>query len=195
MQNFETYDGNIRLMLRPWQNVTLVSRYEYQWSTINTAPDPISGLSEVQSGKMTSQILAQDISWTPWSRLNLQAGFNYVLSETKTPASDYTQAVLNAQNNYWTLNFSSTLVLNDKTDLNVGYFYYQANDYTDNSQFGVPYGAGAQEQGVTATITRRITKNLRLSLKYGYFHYNDVTFGGNEDYHANLVYSSLRYRF
>ena len=43
MQNFETYDGNTRLTLRPLQNVTLVTRYEYQWSTIHTTPDPISG--------------------------------------------------------------------------------------------------------------------------------------------------------
>ena len=41
---------------------------------------------------MTSQIFAQNASWSPWSRLCLQAGFNYVVSETKTPASAITQA-------------------------------------------------------------------------------------------------------
>jgi len=195
MQDFETYDGNIRLMLRPWQNVTLVTRYEYQLSTIHTEPDPVSGLTDLESSTMTSQIIAQDVSWTPWSRLNLQVGFNYVLSETKTPASEYTRAILNSQNNYWTLNFSSTFVLDDKTDLSVGYLYYQADDYQDNSNYGVPYGAGADEHGITANIIRRISKNLQLSLRYGYFHYNDVTFGGNDDYTTQLVYSSLRYRF
>ncbi len=30
MQDFETYDANVRLTLRPWQNVTAISRYEYQ---------------------------------------------------------------------------------------------------------------------------------------------------------------------
>jgi len=195
MQDFETYDGNVRLTLRPLQNVSLVSRYEFQLSTIHTKPDSISGLGEVESSEMTSHILAQDVSWSPWSRLNLQAGLNYVLSETKTPASDYTRAILNAQNNYWTVNFSSTVVLDDKSDLNIGYFYYQADNYEDNSAFGVPLGAGADEHGVTATLIRRISKNLRLSLKYGYFHYNEAAFGGNRDYHAHLLYSSLRYRF
>src|SRR5262249_20860157 len=130
------------------------SRYEYQLSTIHTKPDSISGLDEVQSSRMTSHILAQDVSWTPWSRLYLQAGFNYFLSETKTPTSDYTQAILNAQNNYWTLNFSSGFVLNDKTDLNLGYFYYQADNFEDNSSVGLPLGAGAEEHGVTATLLR-----------------------------------------
>jgi len=49
--------------------------------------------------------------------LCLQAGFNYVVSETKTPTSDYTQAVLNSQNNYWTVTFDSSVVVDDKTDL------------------------------------------------------------------------------
>ena len=91
MQYFETYDGNLRVTLRPRQNVTAISRYEYQYSTVHTSPDPASGLGEAESSRTISHILAQDISWTPWSRLYLQAGFNYVLSETKTPISDYTR--------------------------------------------------------------------------------------------------------
>jgi hypothetical protein len=195
MQDFETFDGNVRLTLRPRQNVTLVSRYEYQLSTVHTKPDSISGLGEVESSDMTSHIIAQNVSWTPWSRLYLQAGFNYVLSETKTPTSDYTQAVLNSENNYWTLNFNSGLVLDNKTDLNVGYTYYRADDYTDNSTVGVPYGAGAEEHGITATVVRRLTEKLRLTLRYGYYHSEDETSGGNNDYIAHVVYSSLQYRF
>ena len=30
MQNFETYDGNLRVTFRPRQNVTAITRYEYQ---------------------------------------------------------------------------------------------------------------------------------------------------------------------
>lgn len=195
MQDFETYDGKIRLTLRPWQKVTLVSRYEYQVSTIQTKPDSSSGLGATESSEMNSHIIAQDISWTPWSRLNLQVGFNYVWSETTTPASDYTQAVLDAQNNYWTFNFNSTFVLDEKTDLNIGYLYYRADNYEDNSPYGVPYGAGAEEHGITAALIRRITKNVQLSLRYGYYTYDDATFGGNQDYQAHVVYSGLRYRF
>lgn len=195
IQDFETYDANVGLTLRPWQNVTLISRYEYQWSTIHTAPDPVSGLDEVESSEMRSHILSQSVSWIPWSRLNLQATFNYVLSTTKTPASDYTQAVLAAQNNYWTLSFSSGLVLDDKTDLNLDYFYYRANDYSNDAGVGVPYGAGTEEQGVTASLVRRINKHLRLSLKYGYYRYQDELSGGQNNYEAQLLYSSLQYRF
>jgi hypothetical protein len=195
MQNFETYDGNARLTLRPWQNVSLVGSYEYQLSTIHTQPDPISGLGDTDSSRMTSHIIAANASWSPWSRLSLTAGFNYVLSETKTPASDYTQAILNSQNNYWTVNFSSDFIVDDKTDLNVSYYYYRADDYNDYATAGLPYGAGTEEHAVTAEIVRRLTKNLRLSLKSGYYHYTDETSGGNNDFDACLIFASMQYRF
>jgi hypothetical protein len=195
MQNFTTYDGNLRLTVRLTPNVSLISRYEYQWSTIQTAPDSLAGLPTAESSAMRTHIIAQDVSWTPWSRLNLQAGINYVLSDTTTPASDVTQAILDARNNYWTLNFSSGLVLDDKTDLNLSYVYYNADDYVDNSPSGVPYGAGGQEHAITATLTRRISQRIRVSLKYGYFRYLDDATGGNANFGANLVYATVRYRF
>lgn len=204
MQDFETYDGNIRVTYRPLNNLTLVSRYEYQLSTVHTKPDSVSGLGEVESSEMTSHIFAQNVSWTPWSRLSFQVGFNYVTSETETGASDYTQAVLDAQNNYWTVNFDTGLVLDEKSDLNLGYFFYRADNYEDNSynaaganydNTGVPYGVGATEHGIMARYTRRLTERLRLTLRYGYFHYDDETSGGHNDYESHLVSSSLQYRF
>jgi hypothetical protein len=195
MQGFQTYDGNVALTFRPIRNVTLVTRYEYQWSTVHTQPDSASGLSDVETAQIPSQIIAQNISWVPWSRLSLQVGFNYVLSETRTPASDYTQAILAAQNNYWTLNFSSVVVLDDKTDLNLGYFFYRADDYDNNSSAGVPLGAGAEEQTVTAMLSRRLTERIRLNLKYGYTHYTDWASGGNNDFDAQVVFASMQYRF
>lgn len=195
MQDFATHDANTRLTLRPLQNLTLVTRYEYQLSTIHTQPSAIAGLSEVEASQMTSHIIAQNVSWTPWSRLYLQVGFNYVLSETKTPASDYTQAILDAQNNYWTLNFNSGFVLDNKTDLNLGYTYYRANNYEDNSAVGLPYGVGAEEHGISATVVRRLTEKLRLTVRYGYYTYNDETSGGYNDYDAHVIYSGVQYRF
>jgi predicted porin len=163
-------------------------------STVNTQPDPVSGLGDVQSAEVTSQIIAQNISWSPWSRLYLQLGFNHVLSETTTPAADDSAALPDAKNDYWTLNFNAGFVLDNKTDLNLGYTYYDANNYVDNSPY-VCYGAGGQEHGINLTLVRRLTEKLRVTVRYGYYHYTDQTSGGNNDYNAQLVYSSLQYRF
>ena len=194
-QGFQTWDGNARLTLHPLSKITLVSRYEYQFSTIATRPDAASGLGEVDSSQMHSHILGQNLSWTPLNWLCLQAGANYVISETKTPASDYTQAILNSQNNYWTVNFNAGFVLDDKTDLNVGYFYYRAADGQNAVVNGLPLGSDAEEHSINATLTRRLTKNLRLNLKYAFTHYEDFASAGNYNFNAHVIFSSLQYRF
>ena len=195
LQEFVTYDGSVRATYRPRQNVSLVSRYEYQYSTVHTRPDEVSGLSQVESSQTISHIIGQDASWTPWSRLYLQAGVNYVLSQTKTPGLNDYQAILPAQNDYWTVNATSGLVLDDKTDLKLSFFYYLADDYQNNSLYGVPYGSGQETYAITAALTRWISKNIRWSLKYGFSHSENDTFGGHQNFDAHLVYSSLQYRF
>ncbi len=86
IQSFQTYDGNCRATLHLLQNLSLISRYEYQLATIDTTPNATSGLSAQQTSRMRSHIIGQNISWAPWSRLSLNAGFTYVLSATVTPA-------------------------------------------------------------------------------------------------------------
>jgi len=44
-------------------------------------------------------------------------------------------------------------------------------------------------------VTRKISKNMRLQLKYGYFNYRDVTSGGHNNYRAHSLFSSLQIRF
>jgi len=193
--DFNTDDANVRLTWRPRNNLSFVSRYDFQYSTIDTQPDPISGFSEIESAQVTSHIFAQNITWVPWSRIYLQAGFNYVMSTTDTPADRYTAAILESQNNYWNLTFTAGFAFDQKTDLQASYFYYRADNYEDNSAAGVPYGVGAEEHSVTVGIMRKIRENIRLALKYGFFDWDDQTSGGNNNYDAHLVYSSLQYRF
>lgn len=194
-QDWTTDDGNFRVTWRPLANLTLVGRYDFQLSTIDTKPDSLSGLSKVQTAEMTSHIIGGTVSWTPMQRLYLQGGVNIVWDQTDTPADEVTDAVQRARNDYWTANTSIGYALDDKTDLEVQYLYYRANDRQDNSSAGLPYGADAQEHGVTAAIIRRITERMRITLKYGFFDGRDWTSGEHNNYQAHLIYSSLHYRF
>ena len=63
-------------------------------------------------------------------------------------------------------------MLDDKTDLNLGYFYYRADDFIPNYADGLPLGAGAEENSVTVRLTRRLTQQLRLNVKYAFTHYS-----------------------
>ncbi|MFO1500490.1 MAG: hypothetical protein U1G07_19260 [Verrucomicrobiota bacterium] len=194
-QRFSTDDANFRVTWRPRANLTLVGRYDLQLSTIDSRPDRASGLSETQTADITSHIASGTISWTPLARLYLQAGVNYVWDQTDTPADEATGSILKFENNYWTSSSSIGYALDDKTDLQLQYLYYRADNLQDNSALGLPYGADAQEHGITATLIRRITQRMRVSLKYGFFDGQDRTSGQHNDYRAHLVYSSFHYQF
>lgn len=194
-RNWSTDDANLRVTWRPLNTLTLVARYDIQFSTINTTPDSASGLSKVESAYMSSHIVGGTASWTPLARLYLQAGVNWVYDETDTPADEVTQAIQKARNNYWTINSSVGYALTDKTDLQLQYLYYQANNFENNYAYGMPYGADATEHGITAGVVHRINDRMRVSVKYGFFDGEDGTSGNHNDYQAHLVYTSLHTRF
>jgi hypothetical protein len=194
-QDWTTDDANLRVTWRPMANLTLVGRYEFQFSTIDTQPASVSGLRRREAAEMTSHIVGGTISWSPLQRLYLQGGVNVVWDQTDTPADEITRAVQKARNDYWTVNSAVGYALNDKTDLELQYLYYRADNLQDNSAYGLPYGAEAQEHGVTAGLVRRISDRMRVTLKYGFFDGEDRTAGNRNDYQAHLVHSSLHYRF
>src|SRR5262245_1250637 len=198
-QSFETDDVNFRVTWRPLNNVSLVSRYDFQISTIDTKAD---FLQELTTSKMVSHIFSQSATWSPISRLFLQGSINYTRDQTETPAdnivpgsSPVNRLVLKSKNNYWNASLTAGYALDDKTDLQAQYFYYRADDYSNNATVSQPYGADGEEHGVTVTLARQMTKALRWTLRYGYFRYRDDLYGGNNDYDAHLVYSSVQYRF
>lgn len=195
-QNFTTDDANLRATIRPLNNLTLVSRYDFQYSTIDTTPDQRSG---IQSGKMFTHVFSQSLTWMPWSRLYLQPSVTYVIDRTDTPAADLTGAAAglasNARNNYLDGGLMAGYALSEKTDLQAHYFFYYADNYFNDSSLTMPYGASATEHGVTVALIHRFSERIRGMIKYGYFQNRDGTSGGHNDYDAHLLYTSLQYRF
>ncbi len=182
-QDFKTDDLNFRVTWRPGRGLTLITRYDFQLSTIDTRADL---LSKIQSGVTTSHIFSQSISWIPWYRLYLQGNATYASDETTTPAVSLTGAaahlVATSKNGYWDLSATAGFALNDKTDLQVQYNYYRANDDLNNAAYSQPYGADDKAHGATVSLIRRLNKNLRLTVKYGYYNYRDGASGGHHNY-------------
>lgn len=192
-QDFNVDDFNIRVTWRPISNFTSVSRYDFQKATVDTRGD---FLGMVQSADITAHILSESITWSPLPRLYIQGAVHYVLNETDTPADQRVGMVVqDAKNNYWNGSVTAGYALSDKTDLQVTYFYYRADDFQDNSLVSVPYGADAEEHAVTATLNHEFTKNIRGTLKYGFFNNRTEAYGGRHNYDAHLLATSLQYRF
>lgn len=195
-QHFKTDDVNCRVTWRPSGFFSSVSRYDFQLSTIDTTAD---NLDSVQSGNMVSHIFSQAFTLTPWNPVYLQLSGMYVWDQVDTPATIQPGAaaglVSKSRNGYWNVNANVGLALDERTDLQASYSYFQSNDFMDNSGVSTPYGAESREHGVTVTLSRMLNRRLRLTLKYGFFDYHDVTSGEHNNYTAHMVYSGLQFRF
>jgi hypothetical protein len=206
-QDWNVDDFNIRMTFRPkipacLGSLALVTRYDFVHTSIDSQW-LVDGetLSELQSGEIKQNVISESLTWNPLARFFLQANFSYVLNQTDTPANNIElvpgggPTVVNFRNDYWTVTSGIGYIIDDKTDIYADYYFYCANDYYNNAAVAVPYGMGSTENAVTATITRQLSKNTRLTLKYGFYDYQDTTSGGHNNYRAHSLFSSLQVRF
>ncbi len=207
-QDWRTNDFNIRMTYRPnipsWLGtLSLTTRYDFMKTDVSGrwGIDPAGiWLDQTDSAWITRHVIGETLTWNPLPRLYLQGTLSYVLDETKTPASniivtDDAPTVLNFQNDYWTVTSGAGFVIDNKTELHAEYTYYRANDYVNNIEASVPYGMGATEHTVSASISRELTKQMRLVVRYAYFNYTDDASGGHNNYEAHSIYSGLQFRF
>jgi hypothetical protein len=190
--DFVTDDVNYRVTWRPLNNLTLISRYDFQLSTVEMRGE---GLAKVQSAEVTTHIFSQSATWSPLSWLYLQGSVSYVLDQTDVPSQRQfpTNAIETTQNNHVIASFSTGVALDDKTDLQANYNWYRADNYSGSFVVGLPLGASAEEHGLTATLTRRISSHMRWRCTYGYFKNRDETSGFHNNYEAHLAYTSFQY--
>ena len=208
-QDWNIDDFNIRMTFRPkipscMGSLALVTRYDFvhtnidsQWGIYPQADI----LAELQTGEVKKHVISESLNWNPLPRFYLQASASYVLNQTDTPANnielvpDGGPTVVNFRNDYWTVNSGIGYLIDDKTDLAVDYYFYCANDYYNNAAVAVPYGEGATEHAISATLTRQVAKNMRILFRYGYYNYRDETSGGHNNYQAHSLFSTLQIRF
>lgn len=208
-QDWNIDDFNIRITFRPkipasLGTLAMVTRYDFVHTTIDGQWEVFSDgelLNEEQTGVIKKHVISEALTWNPLARFYLQANFSYVLNQTDTPANNIElvpnagATVVNFRNDYWTVTSGIGYIINDKTNFYSDFSFYCANDHFKNATVAVPYGLGATEYTASATLTRQLTKQTRLLLRYGYFNYRDVTSGGHNNYRAHSLYSSLQVQF
>jgi hypothetical protein len=206
-QDWKVDDFNIRITFRPkiptrLGTLSLVTRYDFvhtdidgQWFFDGET------FAEEETGEIKKHVISESLTWNPLARFYLQATFSYVLNQTDTPANNIElvpnegATVVNFRNDYWTVTSGIGYIIDDKTNFYSDFSFYCANDYFKNAAVAVPYGLGATEYTASATLTRQLTKQTSLLLRYGYFNYRDVTSGGHNNYRGHSLYSGLQVRF
>ncbi len=187
----ETADFNARVTWRPLPQLSFVTRYDYQQTEIENISvfTPVN----IQSADITRHILTESVSWTPLDRLYMTLGVHWISSETETPASGALPGVVGDwDNDYWSLSFNGGYAFTEDTQLSWSYYYYNADNY-DGSV--VPYGFVGEEHAFTIGVDQRVTENMVVNVRYGYFQGDDAATGGFNDYDAHVISTGMRLRF
>ncbi len=192
----EQSDFNVRATWRASSAFTLVGRYDFDRMTVDTRA---ATLGEVESASVTRHVLGASASWNPLASVYLQANSVYSLAETDTPADELAgttgQLVPDFDNDFWTADLLGGWAIDDSTDLSARYYFYRADNYSDNSAVSQPFGADAEEHGILLEVSRRLTEAARLRAAYGFVKSNDDESGGRDDYQAHLASAAVELEF
>jgi hypothetical protein len=193
-QRFTTDDANLRVTYRPVNNVTLVSRYDFQYTTYESR---MESLPEVEGGRSTEHVITESVTWIPIQRMYVQASGSYTLDQLFSPADTLVpDRIQVSKNNYYTASGAVGYALTPKMDVTATYAYFLADNYDPGIfQTGLPLGASLEEHAVGANFVYRFSKHMQLTTRDAYLTSSDESSGGNNDFHAHLVSSTLRFRF
>jgi len=192
------------VIYKPLPALSFTTRCASQDGTMDVTANSVTGGlgSEITSGKASARTISEALDWAPSSQFYVHGDINLVYDYLRTgypivtvnAASSISTPVQNADNNYVTASALAGFVLNKEADVQLQASYARANDYNPQIALGgQPYGAGFEEESVTAGLKYKITPRLIGEGKVGYLRRTDATTGGFTNYHGPLVYLALTY--
>lgn len=194
-QDFTTDDVNFSIKWKGAKNLSALTRVDFQKSTIDSQGQ---GLEWVHSYDREAFIFSQSATLA-FEKFFIQASGVFVDDSRDSPVSTIgggvADTVVVLDGDFWNANLSASFGIDKVSNGTVTLFYNDVDNYVDNSEFAQPYGQDVTDVGLSATYTRKLTDNAQLTVRYSYFESEDDAAGGYNDYDAQILYSSIRYRF
>jgi hypothetical protein len=196
-----TDEVEARVVLHPSSIFKTTLSYQYHTTDYDVGTRPFALNGSVYSLGGALQAAAEragtysiSATWMPKARLYFTAAFSYQNSDLTTWADPY-PSVVPYHGNVYTLLANGTYVLNETTDLFVGYFFSDANYGDNNYAQGLPLGIEYQRHSAQAGISKKLGKNASARLQYRFDYYNEPTSGGANNFTAHSIYGTLAFSF
>ena len=186
----------------PWIKTSL----SYQWLENNyhtateSVNDPLTGLAggispggSLLAGNYQAQTVGLNATMTPWRRLFLSSTFSYQNARTVTSANG-SASVAPYEGNIYNVMSSASYILDQKTDLTASYSVSIADFAQGNSADGLPLGINYQQHAVQIGIRRQIGKGKSFSLRYSFYHYDEPSSGGFNNFNAQAVFAMFSFQ-
>lgn len=191
-----------------WQaNAWVKATLSYQWrqNDYRTAteevadagagiPGGISPGGRIFAGRYDAHIPALNLTLSPWQRLYFSGTFAYQDARTETEANG-SQSVVPYEGSIYSVIASATYVLGSKSDLAASYSFSQADFSQKNAAEGLPLGIRYAQHAFQIGVRHRIAENKTVGLQYRFYHYDEPSTGGFNDFNASAVYATFSMKF
>ncbi len=203
--NGYTFTGvTLSLTYKPVPQLSFATRYQPQSGNMSVTANVVNGGlgSESTSGKARGQQVSETVNWNPSAAIYLQGNASVVYSYLQTAypvvvvsaTTNIPTPIQNANNNFVTGSALCGFVLDKRDDAQIQEVFSQANNFNPQiAAGGQPYGAGYEEESVTAALKHKFNDRLMADAKVGYLERTDPTTGGFTNYHGPLAYVALTY--
>lgn len=184
-QDIKSDEVMVKVSFQPVPRIRTSLQYQLVAMDIDTDEDTAPP-SSVHTTDYDANIYTASVTATPYAGLFLTGTVSYQDVQLETvdladaPVTTYEGDVLS-------LTASAGLAVDPRTDLDVQYTYTLSENFEDISDVGLPLGVENQRHAVLANLIRRITENLSVKLRYGFYSYDDDASDGSDNYTAHLV--------
>jgi hypothetical protein len=191
-----------RLVVHPANWVKATLKYQYVATDYRTDTDSSVDLftrtlqpgGETLAGNYDAHIYSANATLTPWRRLNLSTTVSFTDARTVTGVQGRA-GVASYEGDIISVLESANFILNKTTDLQATYSFSRADYRQDSANAALPLGIAYDRHGLIAGISHRFKKNITSKLQYGFFRYDEDSFGGINDYVAHAVFGSVQVVF
>jgi hypothetical protein len=186
--------------LKPLPTLAFTTRYVGQTGKMQVTAGARAAYDSMDA---TSYTFGESVDWTPTNQFYLQGNVNVVFDTINTiyPRAGVSATGLNANailqnadNDYWSASAVAGFVVTKRTDAQLQYTYYRADNYLPIlAATTLPYGAAAEESTITLGLRHKFSDRLIGSAKIGYYGSRSDTTGGFTNYHARIAFVALDY--
>lgn len=186
-QDLKTDEVMAKVSFQPLPRIRTSLQYQLVAMDIDTDEDTVDPAdSSIQTTNYDANIYTASVTATPFAGLFLTGLVSFqdvrltTIDGAGGPIVTYNGDVLS-------LGGTAGVALDARTSLNVQYTYSVTDNFEDFSSDGLPLGVENQRHAVLANLTRRITDNLSLRLRYGFYSYDDDASDGSDNYTAHML--------
>ena len=182
----------MKLVLRPaaWLRTTFT--YQQVATDYSTTTDPVPSGSVAEgllAGKYEANNYGFGLTLSPFQRFYFSGTFTY--SDSRTTTGQTGPSVVPYKGDIFTFVGSANYSLNKSTDVHCAYSFSRADYSQNNAAEGLPLGLSYMRHALMAGVSRRLTRYLTSSVRYGFFRYSEPSSGGINDYTAHGVFATM----